>query len=431
MTTLTRRASAVLKQAVWAGRHPTGLEVWAVPTPGLCRSYGLFAARYGSVASRFVDPATGEACTVPDGIAHFLEHRLFEQQDETDATDGFAALGASTNAYTWYTQTAYLFSTVEHPRACLDLLLDFVQEPHFRAERVEREKGIIREEIRMYDDDPYHRGFRALMAALYQAHPVRQDIAGTVDTIAAITPADLDRCWRAFYHPANMVLVVAGALAPEDVAAAVDSDLAARPRDLGRRVDVLTPEEPDAPGEAALDLPLPIARTRLLLGVKEPPLGRSGPELVRRTLAAQLGLAATFGRTAEAYDRWYRAGLIDDSFGAHHVGEAGFAFVQVCGDTDAPEALAEAVWGEVERVRREGIDPADIERARRAMLGRLLRAWDAPERVAGTTLEYALHDVGVTDLPDIFLAVTPDEVAARLGQAMVRARSTTAILRPR
>jgi predicted Zn-dependent peptidase len=236
VTRLDRQESPVLRQAIHAGRHASGLEVFVIPTPGLTRTYGLFATRYGSIASTFLDPASGESVTVPDGIAHFLEHRLFEQPDETDVTDRFAQLGASTNAYTWYTQTAYLFSTIDHPRECLDTLLDFVQEPHFRAERVENEKGIIAEEIKMYDDDPYHRGFRAMMAALYQTHPVRIDIAGTVETIADITPADLDRCWRTFYHPANMMLVVAGALTPEQVAEAVDTDLATRSYAPGARV---------------------------------------------------------------------------------------------------------------------------------------------------------------------------------------------------
>lgn len=429
-TTLTRHEAPVLQQAVWSGRHPSGCEVYAIHTPGLRRSYGLFAARYGSIASAFKDPATGVRVDVPDGVAHFLEHRLFEQPDGIDVTDRFAALGASTNAFTWYTQTAYLFSTVDNPVECLDLLIDFVQEPHFVEDKVENEKGIIAQEIGMYDDDPYHRGYRALMESLYQTHPVGIDIAGTVETIAGITPAVLHRCWSSFYHPANMVLVVAGPMEPQIVAERLDVDLAGRDYAASKRVEVYSPDEPDAPRELIVENRFPIARPRLLLGVKDRVLGAAGTALVRRNLATAIGLGAVLGRAGEAYDRWYRDGLIDDSFGAHYTGDTTFAFTNVAGDTDRPEELADAVWGEIARVRTAGIAPADIERSRRAMLGRLLRAWNSPERIADTVLDYAFHDVLATDLPSIFMDITAEEASARLVDAMARDRSTISILRP-
>jgi predicted Zn-dependent peptidase len=354
-TVLTRHEAPILQQAVWSGRHASGCEVYAVHTPGLRRHYGLFAARYGSIASVFRDPASGERVQVPDGVAHFLEHRLFEQPDGVDVTDRFAALGASTNAFTWYTQTAYLFSTVDNPVECLDLLIDFVQEPHFVADKVENEKGIIAQEIGMYEDDPYHRGYRALMEALYQSHPVGIDIAGTVETIAGITPEVLQRCWSSFYHPANMVLVVGGPLEPQQVAERLDLDLAGRDYAASSRVEVESPDEPDAPGAPVVENRFPIARPRLMIGVKDRPLGAQGTDLIRRNLATAIGLGAVLGRAGEAYDRWYRDGLIDDSFGAHYTGDAAFAFTQIAGDTDRPEELADAVWDEIARVRRDGI----------------------------------------------------------------------------
>jgi len=429
-TVLTRHEAPILQQAVWSGRHPSGCEVYAVHTPGLRRTYGLFAARYGSIASSFADPDTGQRIDVPDGVAHFLEHRLFEQPDGADVTDRFAQLGASTNAFTWYTQTAYLFSTVDNPVACLDLLIDFVQEPHFVADKVENEKGIIAQEIGMYDDDPYHRGYRALMESLYQSHPVGIDIAGTVETIAGITPEVLDTCWSKFYHPANMVLVVAGPMEPAQVAERLDLDLAGRDYAQSSRVVVHSPAEPDAPREPVVESRFPIARPRLLLGVKDRALNAQGPALIRRNLATAIALGAVLGRAGEAYDRWYRSGLIDDSFGAHYTGDVTFAFTNVAGDTDRPEELADAVWDEIAKVRANGIAAEDVERSRRAMLGRLLRAWNAPERIADTVLDYAFHDVLVTELPSIFLEITADEASQRLVDAVARDRSTLSILRP-
>lgn len=427
---LARRESAELRRTIHVGRHASGCEIRVAPTPGLSKTYALFTARYGSLANDFDDPFTGERIRVTDGIAHFLEHKLFELPDGGDVTDRFARLGATTNAYTWYTQTAYLFSTTEHAAACLDLLLDFVQEARFTPPRVEVEKGIIGQEIRMYDDDPYHVGFRSLLEALYQQHPARLDIAGSVASIAPITAEDLRRCHAAFYHPANMVLVVAGDVEPARIADAVSQDLDARRYPPSQRVRVHLPAEPLAPGTVAVERRVPIARPRLFVGVKEAPLGRAGPDLVRRDLATHLGLSAAFGRTSDAFARWYGEGLIDDSFGVGYVGEADFAFADVVGDTDHPERLRDAVFAEAARIARDGLPAADVDRTRRATLGRMLRSWDAPEHAAGVVLEYALHDVHVTDVPGLLAAVTPEEASRRVVEVLDPERHATSILRP-
>src|SRR5690606_2982267 len=219
--------SQLLEERVVFTRLPSGLEVFVMPRPGFQKRYAVFSARYGSIDNRFRRPGTGQELEVPDGIAHFLEHQLFEDE-EGHVFNSFAALGASVNAYTSHTMTRYPFSTTDNFEAALDRLLDFVQAPHFTPEGVQKEIGIIEQEIRMYQDQPRHRLGMNLLEALYHAHPVRIDIAGTVESIRRIDPETLYACYDTFYHPSNMAVFVVGDVDPEVVLAQVEADVGPR-----------------------------------------------------------------------------------------------------------------------------------------------------------------------------------------------------------
>jgi predicted Zn-dependent peptidase len=216
---------------------PSGLNVVVIPRPGFHKTFATFATRYGSIDNAFHDPETGSVVRVPDGIAHFLEHKMFEQQGGGDAFDDFARLGASSNAYTDYTSTTFLFQTTSHVEENLNTLLNFVQQPYFTDANVEKEKGIIEQEIRMYLDMPGDRLHSNLMRALYVHHPVRVDIAGSVDSIRTITPKDLYTCYHTFYHPSNMVLLIIGDVNAQAMIEAVVENQQAR--DYSRRGPVV------------------------------------------------------------------------------------------------------------------------------------------------------------------------------------------------
>src|SRR5690606_38157317 len=214
-----------LDEELTVGTLPNGLEVFVLRKPGFSKKYAVFSTRYGSIDRTFRHPGDGTWHTVPDGIAHFLEHKLFEEEGG-NAFDRFAALGASANAYTSYTMTSYLFSCSDHFRENLDILLDYVQEPYFTDENVEKEKGIIEQEIRMYQDHAAYRTMRTLLNCLYHQHPVRIDILGSVESIRRIDKDTLYRCHEAFYHPSNMALFVVGEVDPGEVFELVEADMA-------------------------------------------------------------------------------------------------------------------------------------------------------------------------------------------------------------
>ncbi|MFG0315651.1 MAG: EF-P 5-aminopentanol modification-associated protein YfmH [Planctomycetota bacterium JB042] len=400
-----------LGETVLTGRHDSGLRVTLVPKDEFSKTFGVFATNFGSVDDRFFDPRRGEEIAVPDGVAHFLEHKMFEDE-RGDVSDRFSALGAQSNASTGFTTTSYIYSTTEHRDECLSLLLDFVQEPHFTPELVAKEQGIIGQEIRMYDDDPSWRIFFQLLEALYRRHPVRINIAGTEESIAGIDPDVLTACHAAFYRPANMSLTLVGRLDPGRVVELIEEDLRARPAGPPtphRR----TPVEDGPIVRRHVRLEMDVARPKLLLGWKDAVLGGDGVDLVRREVVSGLALELLFGRSSPVHEALYDEGVIDDSFGAEYTGEFDFGFVTVGGDTDEPDRLEARLREEVERFRGGEVDPADFERVRNKLLGKFVGMFDSIESVAYAFSGGSFRDVTPFETVELLQTVRPEEVAAR------------------
>lgn len=363
-----------LGETILKGEARSGLSVVVNPRPGFVKTFAAFGTNFGSV-DRVAD---GDGQPVPEGLAHFLEHKLFEDEGG-DVSDRFSALGASTNAMTGFCGTTYIVSTVGEVLPCLDLLLDFVQDPWFTPELVAKEQGIIAQEIRMYDDDPDWRVFFGLLGCLYRDHPVKDNIAGSVESIARIDAPTLRRCYDLFYHPRNLCLAVSGNVDPDEVAALVEADQAPRgvdERPMHRRVAV---DEPVPRIAERFELTLPVSRPRLLLGIKERVLGGDGLAISRRELATRILLDVLLGRSSRAYQDLYEQGLVDETFSASYSGEAGFGFTLLGGDTDDPEQLEAALREVFARARRTGLDARAFGRIRNKLLGVLVHALDSLE----------------------------------------------------
>lgn len=419
-----------LGEEVLAGTHDSGLRVVVVRKPGFSRTFGVFTTNYGSIDDRFVDPRTGAAMHVPDGVAHFLEHKMFEDE-RGDVSDRFSALGAMSNAFTSFTNTSYLFSTSSHELECLDLLLDFVQEPYFTPELVKKEQGIIGQEIRMYDDDPSWRIYFGLLQALFSEHPVRINIAGTEESIARIDPDVLFACHRAFYRPANMVLTLVGAIDPAAATARIDADLAQRRDTWGGTAHRRKPFHDAAIRARAASLAMDVARSKLMLGFKEHELSSEGLAVERREIATNLVLELLFGRSSRTYERLYAQGLVDESFSAQYSGEFDFGFAAIGGDTDEPDRLEQELLRATEEFARNGPDRADLERIRRMSVGRFAGQFNSTESVALGFASASMRDLTPFDSLQLLRAITPEEVHAR-GKALFDAsRCARSVLEPR
>lgn len=259
-----------LNETVYREVLPNGLQVILIPKVEMAQTYGIFTTQYGSIDQSFVPINHTESITVPDGIAHFLEHKLFEKEDY-DVFQYFTKNGASSNAYTSFTKTAYLFSSTTDIIDNTKILLDFVQEPYFSDQTVEKEKGIIAQEIQMYDDQPDWRAFFGVLGAMYEHHPVRIDIAGTVESIQQITKEDLYTCYHTFYHPSNMVLTLVGNFDPNEMFAMIEANQAEKNFDQQSTIERNFPTEPEQVYKDYDAIEMPVAVPKCMVGIKEQP----------------------------------------------------------------------------------------------------------------------------------------------------------------
>ena len=299
----------LLDETLYTHTRPTGLTVLVCPKPGFTRKEAYFVTDFGAIHTEFT--LEGQHYTVPAGVAHYLEHKMFELPNR-DVSAEFAEMGAAVNAFTSFDLTAYYFSCTENFDPCLKLLLEFVSTPYFPAESVLREQGIIDQEIGMNADDPNTQVFERLMTGLYRKHPIRVPILGTSQSIREITPEILELCHKAFYNPANMLLCVVGDVDPEAVYAIATQVLGDTPRPAGiKDPDVL--EDMTCPMEQTateMDIGMPA----FCLGFKSEPTGR-GEEAIRQEFVADLACEALLGESSQLYLQLYEEGIIDGSFG--------------------------------------------------------------------------------------------------------------------
>lgn len=363
-------------------RHASGLPIYVWPKEGYASSYAVFATDYGAIDTAYIDPETGKTVELPAGIAHYLEHKLFENE-ECDAFERYAKTGANANAYTSFDHTAYLFSCTQNLTESLEILLDFVQDPYFTEQTVEKERGIIGQEIRMCEDSPSRTVFCNLLTALYHRHPVRIDIAGTVDSIAEITPELLYGCYESFYDLQNMVLSVSGNVTCEQVEEVADRLLKPSRGNVPPRAPVA---EPHTAAQARVEVRMPVAEPLFYLGYKVP-LDGVKSESATALAAAEVLQEILGGRANPLYANLMRRGLINASFGLEYFDGPGYGVWILGGESQDPEAVCEAFRTEIARLKQEGITSEEFEAARNAVYGRLVSQFDNVESCGDLVLE--------------------------------------------
>lgn len=397
---------------------PNGLTVYLLPKNDYHKTYGLFSTNYGSIDNEFIPYGEKEKVKVPDGIAHFLEHKLFEKEDG-DVFQLFGQQGASANAFTSFTKTSYLFSTTDQVEQNLTTLIDFVQAPYFTDETVNKEKGIIGQEIQMYEDDPNWRMFFGILNNLYPAHPLHIDIAGTVESIDKITAQDLYTCYRTFYQPSNMVLFVVGKMEPEKLMKLIRENQEAKNFPPKQEIVRYFPENTkEIIKQSALEAA--ITRDKFVLGIKGlDTLPQEGTELLRYKTAINLLFQMILGNTSRNYLAMYNQGIIDDSFGFEFSLDREFHFADFSGDTDEPEKAAEKVK---EIILGFADDPEvsemNLDLLKKKMLGQYFQSLNSIEYIANQFTQSLFGDRTLFDLPEIIDSIQMKDVLAA-GEAFI------------
>lgn len=427
---MQRVTDAVLQESLYSDVVGPGLRVFVLPRPGFRQATATFCTRYGSIDSMFVPPGQSEAVRVPDGIAHFLEHKLFEHATY-NASDEFAKLGARDNAGTHWLWTTFYFSSTSRFEDCLELLLNYVQDPWFTPESVAKEQGIIEQEVRMYQEDPGYRVIMELLQGLYQNHPIRADIAGTVDSIKEITKDLLYECYRTFYHPSNMVVFAVGDLDPAKVVEQVRRNIEGRgyaPQGEVRRV---APAEPAAVRDRRRVAELVVAQPILRIGFKDRDVGYDGQRLLAKELLTLVILEALLGRGSALYTELYESGLIDARFTYGYDAASGYGFGYVGSPTRDPDALEKRILEGLAAARQKGLSEADFERAKKKQLGALLGYVDDQHTMAMLFNDLLLKGIDFFDMIPVGQRLTLDEANARLKDFFDPEYHTVALVVPK
>ncbi len=408
--------------------HASGLPIYVWPKEGYASTYAVFATKYGAIDTAYVSGDTSKTVELPAGIAHYLEHKLFENED-CDAFERYAKTGANANAYTSFDHTAYLFSCTRQLSESLEILLDFVQKPYFTAQTVEKERGIIEQEIRMCEDSPSRTVFCNLLEGLYQAHPVRVDIAGTVESIAQITPELLYGCYERFYNLRNMVLSVAGNVTCEQVEALADKLLPVAKPYTSQRAPV---EEPPSAYRARTEVEMPVAEPLFYLGYK---VGQNTKDGLHDAPAKEVAAAAVLqellgGRANPLYAKLMREGLINASFGVEYFDGPGYGVWIIGGESRNPDAVCAAFREERDRMLREGIATKEFETARKAVYGQMISHFDNVEACGDMAVDAHFSLRSPFDLLDAVATVELSAVMERLRRDFREEASSISIVKP-
>ena len=404
---------------------PNGLPVYIVPKKDFLRKYALFATRYGGMDMRF--EKDGQWLDTPAGIAHYLEHKMFDTEDG-NALQELAKNGAEPNAFTSNAITCYYFDATEKFYESLEILLSFVSIPYFTDESVQKEQGIIGQEIGMIEDNPEWQVYKQLMQALYHTSPARTPVAGSVESISHITAQTLYDCHKAFYTPANMCLVVVGDVKPERIIAAANQILPAKSGPLIRR-DYGAEEELTA-AEHFVTAAMEVSMPTFLVGFKCPPQ-HGGEEQHRFTAIGELACDVLMGESSPLYARLYAEGLINGSFGAAFDLLPGASYVYAGGDSKDPQAVAEAILAEARRLVSQGVDGDYYRRVVNAKFGASLKALNSFESIAVSMAEGCFQGYDPYRFPEVYDSITVEDVLDFLRRNMTRDHMALSVITPK
>ena len=404
--------------------HPTGLTVYVMELSGFSGTTAMFGTKYGSVNTSFRTDADEDIAVVPEGIAHFLEHKLFEN-DDSQVYDLFAKTGASANAYTSFDSTVYYFDCTSNFEKSLEILLDFVQRPYFTKETVDKEQGIIAQEIKMCEDNPYRRVYFNLLRAIYHNHPVRTEIAGTVESIGKIDAELLYRCYNTFYNLNNMVLAVVGNCKVDEVIAVADKMLSPC-KNIGLKT--FFPDEPETVAADCITEKMSVGVPVFSIGYKCAP--SSGRELLKREYASAILMSMLFGTSSEFYKRNSESGLINPSFETETDDGEGYFMNSASGESEDPKRVYELMNEEIARAKREGLSREEFEEQKKSRYGTLVRMFNNVSASASGLLSAHIAGCGAFDSIEVLANLEFDEVYGMIGELLDPERSSLSVIEP-
>ena len=377
-----------LNEKIYAEKLENGLQVIIIPKKGGLKKYAAYATHFGSINYQFKVQNEDHVVTVPDGVAHFLEHKLFEQEDGVNALDRLTKMGANPNAYTSFNHTSYLFECTNDFENVLRALIQFVQNPYLTEENVEKEKGIIGQEIQMYDDDPSWQLFFGLLNCLYGGHAITKDIAGTIESIAEITPEILYQCYNTFYDTSNMVLCVCGDVDPEETLSIIKED--SKPQKVFSEIDRYYGDEKDEIHRERMEKKMDVSMPLFSVGFKDlfnkeklkAGLPSEINETIKYDIAMQILLEMIAGEGTKLYEDLYNEGLVNKELSAEFSAEEDYAFSAISGESKEPDKVVGKILDKIAELKVNGLHEEEFQRTKKMLYGRFVRGFEDVSNIA-------------------------------------------------
>ena len=428
---MKKMVNEILKEEIYYEKLENGLDVYFMPKRGFTKKYAVLATKYGSNELEFIPIGENKKIRVNEGIAHFLEHKMFEQPNGENAFDIFSKYGASANAFTNFTMTAYLFSCTENFYECLGHLIDYVQTPYFTDENVEKEKGIIEQEIKMYNDDPDWNVYFNCLKAMYINYPVRIDIAGTVESIYKINKEELYKCYNTFYNPGNMTLFVVGDLDENRVIDVVKEYNHYNIEKLSHKIEKFYPKEPDYVNEKEVVVNFPISIPMFNIAFKDNNVGISGKELMKKEVITDILIDMIFKRGTALYEDLYMKGLINENFGSGFSSQVDYGFTIIGGDSKNPKEVKKIILEYIEKYKNEGLDRTVFERTKKKKIGNFIKYFDSVNFIANNFISYKFKGMNLLDYIDVIKEVKFEEIEERLKSHLKEEYCVISIVEPK
>lgn len=417
-----------IREKLYHKKMESGLKVYYIPKEGYTKQYAIFATDYGSIDNVFTPINESQIVEVPEGIAHFLEHKLFEEPEQ-NIFDKFSKLGANVNAYTNFNQTAYLFSSTENFYESLETLVKFVQHPHFTDENVEKEKGIIAQEINMYKDNAGWRVFFNCLNAMYNEHPVKIDIAGTVESIQDIDKELLYKCYNTFYNPTNMVLFIVGDLNFDEILQVVDNSERKDYKEV-EEINRVFPVESKHIKEKLIEEKMLTSNPIFYMGFKDYDCGLIGGEQVKKDILTNMILDMLFGSSSIFYNELYEEGLVDSSFGAYFTGKKTYGHSLVVGESKDPKKVYDRIISLIEKPVESILLEEDFNRIKKKEIGNFLMGLNSVEFIANNFIDFYFDDFLLIDYLTVLESLKYEELKKRFKDHFTKDNVVLSIINP-
>ena len=395
-----------IKEKAYIEKLENGMKVIIIPKPNLDKKYIIWGTHFGSIDNRFIMPKTGEEVFIPDGVAHFLEHKMFEQPNGTNSLDTLMALGLEANAYTTNDHTAYLFECTDNFYEGLDELMDYVQHPYFTDENVEKEKGIIAQEIKMYDDEPNWRLYMNAMDCMYKNNPIKIDIAGSVESISKITPEVLYKCYNTFYNPSNMIMVVCGNFVPEELLKEIKKRLL--PKEAQDEIKRIYPPKENSINKEYKEVEMEVSMPIFAIGYKDMEGMENKSEIVKKHIAIEILLNMIIGKSSETYKELYEKGVLISQPDIDYEFSDEYAHITISGESKAPQTVKEKIEATVQKFKENGLDNEHFERIRRKVYGDYVAEYNSVGDIARMFLADSMKGINSFDYIDEYDHVTKE-----------------------